>query len=76
MANIGKVIVRPITRTTIASPNFKPKVNVAITEIQQVNVASRQDGDVLIYDGTSGEFVSSPISQVSVDIKVIDGGKF
>ena len=76
MANIGKVTVRPTTRTTISSPNFKPRVNVAITEIQQVNVTSRLDGDTLIYDAASGEYVSSPLTQTSVDIKLINGGRF
>ena len=76
MANIGKVSVRTSNRTTIASPNFVPKVNVAISDIQQINVSSRLDGDTLIYNAVTGEYESSPLSQVQIDITNINGGQF
>lgn len=76
MPNIGKVIVRPVTKTTISSPNFTPRLNVAITDIQQVNVAVRKDGDVLLYDANTGSYISSPLDQAQVDLKNINGGRF
>lgn len=85
MANIGRVVVqssqknvvvRPTTRTTISSPNFTPKLNVAITDIQNVDVEVRRDGDTLIYDANTSTYISKPISQAAVDIQSINGGRF
>jgi hypothetical protein len=76
MAAIGRVVVRPITKTTISAPNFTPKLNVAITDINNVNVSIRQDGDTLIYNAASGEYQSQPIQNAQLDIKNINGGRF
>lgn len=76
MTAIGKVIVRPANRTTISSPNFTPKLNVAITDIQQINIASTNNGDTLVYDATSGEFKSGPIDTAGLKIDQINGGSF
>lgn len=74
MSNIGRVTVKSINRTTIASPNFTPKVNVAISDISGANVVSRQDGDTLIYNSITGEYETSPIRDVNVSS--INGGRF
>lgn len=84
--NIGKVVVgpsqpknvvvRPVNRTTISSPNFTPRLNVSIDDVQSVNVFTKTDGDVLIYNSETGEYVSSPLSQAQVDITNIKGGNF
>jgi hypothetical protein len=76
MAAIGRVVVRPITKTTISAPDFTPKLNVAITDINNVNVSVRQDGDTLIYNAASGEYQSQPIQNAQLDIKNINGGRF
>ena len=76
MANIGRVVVRPVTKTTISAPDFTPKLNVAITDIQYVNVASRQEGDTLIYNSATGNYESQPIQQANIDITNINGGRF
>ena len=76
MAAIGRVVVRPITKTTISAPDFTPKLNVAITDINNVNVSVRQDGDTLIYNAASGEYQSQPIQNAQIDIKNINGGRF
>jgi hypothetical protein len=76
MANIGKVTVKTGNRTTIASPNFEPKVNISIGDIQSVNVSTRQDGDTLIYNVLTDEYESAPLSQVQIDLKNINGGLF
>jgi hypothetical protein len=76
MATIGRVVVRPITKTTISAPNYTPKLNVAITDIQYVNVASRQDGDTLIYNSATGTYESQPIQNAQIDITNINGGRF
>lgn len=86
MANIGrvvvtptdskKIVVRPTNRTSISSPNFTPRLNVAITDIQGANVEFRRDGDALIYDAASGDFVSSPLTGASIQLDEIHGGRF
>jgi hypothetical protein len=76
MADIGRVVVRSLNRTTISSPNFKPEINVSIDSIENVNVSTKTDGDVLLYDSETGEYVSSPLRQAQVDITNINGGNF
>ena len=76
MANIGKVVVRPINRTSISAPNFTPRVNVAITDIQGANVEFRRNGDALIYNAATGEYVSSPLGNASIELDEIHGGRF
>lgn len=74
--NIGKVSVRTSNQTTIAAPNFEPQINVSIDDIQSVNVQTKTDGDVILYDAETGEYVSSPLREAQVDIKNINGGIF
>jgi len=76
MANIGKVVVRPITRTTISSPNFNPKANIAFEEIRDVVVVSKYDGDTLQYDAANSQYIIAPLEQANVNIKNIFGGIF
>jgi hypothetical protein len=74
--NIGKVVVRPATRTTIAAPDFSPKMNIAISDIQDIDVVAKQNGDTLIYDATTGQYKSGPIDTASLIINNINGGSF
>jgi hypothetical protein len=76
MSGIGRVTVKGINKTTIAAPNFTPKVNVAITDIYGANVVSRQDGDVLLYNAITGDFESSPLQEAQVNLTNINGGRF
>lgn len=73
---IGKVVVRPTNRTTISAPNYTPKMNVSITDIQGANVTVRRDGDALIYNSITGEYVSSALSGASIQLDEIRGGTF
>lgn len=75
-SNIGKVSVRPFNRTSISAPNFSPKANVSIDDIQKVNVSTKTDGDVLLYSAETNEYISSPLNQAQVDITNINGGRF
>lgn len=86
MPNIGRVtigqtgpknvIVKQTNRTTISSPNFEPKVNISISDIQSLNVSVRKEGDVILYDAETDEYKSSPISSAILDITNINGGTF
>ena len=74
--NIGKVKIQPNIRTTIAAPTFSPKVTVSISDVQQVNVATRQDGDTLIYNSSTGDFEAGPIEVARIVLTAINGGQF
>lgn len=86
MATIGRVVVgptdpknvvvRPSNRTSISSPNFNPKMNVAISDITDMNVDIRREGDVLVYDSATGKYISAPLGTAQVDITNINGGRF
>jgi hypothetical protein len=73
---IGKVVVRPTNRTTISAPNYTPKMNVSITDIQGANVTVRRDGDALIYNSITGEYVSSPLTGANIQLDELHGGTF
>jgi hypothetical protein len=74
--DIGRVRITPAVRTTIADPNYKPKPNVAISELNGVNVTTRNQGDVLVYDANTDNYISSPISTSAISITSITGGHF
>lgn len=74
MATIGRVIVSSPIRTVVADPKFRPKPNVALSEIIGVDVQNQQDGFTLLYDAESDTYISSPISNVVVS--AINGGTF
>lgn len=71
-----RVSVRPALRTTIVDPKFNPAPNVSIFEVKNVNADVRQDGDTLIYDATTGNYISQPLGQAQVNVENINGGSF
>lgn len=73
---IGQVTVTSPVRTLVADPKFKPKPNVAISEIIGVDVQGQQDGYTLLYDAESDSYISSPIDTASLSITSINGGTF
>lgn len=76
MANIGKVTVTSPVRTVIADPKFKPKPNVALSELTDTNITSPQTGDIVTWDSTLQKFVVKPVDQAQVTIGTINGGSF
>lgn len=74
--SIGKVVVRSTNRTMVADPKYRPKPNVAITEITGFDVAVRSDKDVLLYNADTGNFEAGPIDGAGLAISTIDGGRF
>ena len=43
MADLGKITVFQPNRTSVVSPNYKPKPNVALAEINDVSTTDVQD---------------------------------
>ena len=54
--DIGKVVINQPNRTTITSPNYRPKPNVALAEINDVSTDGVQDGYSLVYNSANTRF--------------------
>jgi len=72
-SGVGQVTVSQQTRTTVAAQNFKPKPNVALTELTDINVANVQDGQVIQFDSATGKFIANT---VSATVTSVNGGAF
>ena len=73
MAAIGRVVVRPNQRTTIADPKFTPKPNVGLVELFDTAIDQAQEGDVLTYVASTGKFENQP---QNIEVDNINGGRF
>ena len=73
---VGKVKVLPANKTTIAAPNFEPRINVSFSDLKDANTATKQDGDVVVYDATANEFTTKKLDASAIDITNINGGIF
>jgi hypothetical protein len=71
-----KVTVSSPNRTVIADPRFKPKPNVALTELSDTTVTNPEEGDVVAFDASEGKFTNKRIGDVVVTITNIQGGNF
>ena len=72
-SGVGQVTVSQQTRTTVAAQNFKPKPNVALTELTDLNVSGVQDKQVLQFDSATGKFIANTISAT---VTSVNGGAF
>ena len=73
MAVIGKVKIGQTNRTTIVSSNFKPKPNVALTELTDTDITGVQNGQVIQYNSTTGKFEANTVTATVVSV---NGGSF
>jgi hypothetical protein len=76
MATIGRVVVRPNQRTTIADPKFAPKPNVGLVELFDTTITEVQEGEIILYDATAGKFKNAPLTDANINIDNINGGNF
>lgn len=73
---VSRVSVRPTNRTTIASPNFEPKINIQFSDLSDANTTSKVNDGVVAYDAVNSEFIIKKLDASALDITLIDGGKF
>ena len=73
MADIGKVVISQPNRTTITSPNFRPKPNVSFGEINDVSTLGVEDGESLVYVYANNRY---EFKVASAAVTTIDGGLF
>jgi hypothetical protein len=76
MADIGKVIISQPNRTTITSPNYRPKPNVAMAEINDVDTTGIQDSYLLVYNAYTNKYEARSSANVSGTLTAIQGGTF
>jgi hypothetical protein len=76
MATIGKVTITSPVRTTIADPKFKPKPNVALTELSDTSISTLENNQVLTYSSTDGKFILKDLVDIDTKIDKINGGFF
>ena len=75
MPDLGKVTVFQPNRTTITSPNYRPKPNVALAEINDVSAENVQDGYLLVFNSANSRYEISPATAIIASLP-IDGGTF
>jgi hypothetical protein len=69
---IGRATVKNTGRTFIVAPDFTPKVNVSLAELNDVTGAETiQNGQTLVYNSASGKYEANTIS-----VPVLNGGDF
>mgnify|MGYP003338283874 CR=1 FL=1 len=61
------------TRSTIVAQNYKPKPNVALTELTDTSLSGVQDGQVLQFNAATGKFEANTITST---VATVDGGRF
>ena len=73
MPDIGTVTIFQPNRTTIVSPKYKPKPNVALAEINDVSTEGVQDGQSLVYVSANNRYEMKIATTV---LQQVDGGYF
>jgi hypothetical protein len=74
--DIGKVVITQPNRTTITSPNYRPKPNVAFAEINDVSTLGLEDGYTIIYSAANSKFETKSAANLTASIASVFGGYF
>ena len=74
--DIGKVVISQPNRTTITSPNYRPKPNVAFGEINDVSTEGLEDGFTIIYSAANSKFETKSSANLIASITQVFGGFF
>jgi hypothetical protein len=64
--SIGRATIKSSPKTTIAADTIEPKPNVSMGEINDVSLSGLQNGYTLIFNASTNNFESQPISNVSI----------
>ena len=71
--DIGTVTVFQPNRTSIVSPKYRPKPNIALAEINDVSTDNVQDGQSLVYVSANNRYEMKIATTV---LQQVDGGYF
>jgi hypothetical protein len=73
MADIGKVVISQPNRTTITSPNYRPKPNVAFAEINDVSTEGLEDGYTIIFSAANNRYETKSAANLTASISIFGG---
>jgi len=71
--DIGKVVINQPNRTTITSPNYRPKPNVAFAEINDVSTDGLQDGFTIIFSAANNRYETKSAANLTASISIFGG---
>jgi len=74
--DIGRIVITQPNRTTITSPNYRPKPNVAFGEINDVSTLGLEDGYTIIYSAANSKFETKSSANLTASITSVFGGFF
>lgn len=74
--DIGRLKITSPIRTVVSDPNYRPKPNVTINDIIGVNVSTKTQGDVLVYQANTDTYISAPLNTATLSLNNINGGSF
>ena len=74
--DIGKVVISQPNRTTITSPNYRPKPNVAFSEINDVDTTGLQDNYTIIYSAANSKYEVKSAANLQASVTNVIGGFF
>jgi hypothetical protein len=69
---IGRVRIGQRQSTTIASPNFAVKTNIALADITDVSTANVENGYVLVYNSVTDKYEMQQV----LELNNLSGGIF
>jgi len=73
MPDLGNITVFQPNRTTLVSPNYKPRPNITLSEINDVSTEGVQNGFSLVFDSANNRFETKIATTV---LGAVDGGSF
>jgi hypothetical protein len=76
MADIGRIVISQPNRTTITSPNYRPKPNVAFAEINDVDTTGLQDNYTIIYSAANSKYEVKSAANLQASVTNVIGGFF
>jgi hypothetical protein len=76
MSPIGRVIVRSTDKPALVSDIFKPKVDVSIGELTDVDISDLENGHALIFNSSENKFISKRAEDLTGQITQLFGGTF
>ena len=71
--DIGTVVINQPNRTTITSPNYRPKPNVAFAEINDVSTDGLQDGFTIIFSAANNRYETKSAANLTTSISIFGG---
>ena len=70
---IGRATISQPNRSAIVAQNFRPKPDVSLVELNDVSIADVKNGQVIVYNATSGKYEANTVTS---SVVAVNGGSF